>query len=400
MNFVNDSFWDFVTKNQSVDASTLRLKYHGNRNLSFDVETAIVQIECRKKFGKKLANTLEKYNQFIFPSVLAGEQATSDLLANYHASLIPIGSSILDLTAGLGIDALHIADRGKVDAIELDNARYDALCHNFNSFDNVRIFNEDCREYIRNYDGKQYDVAFIDPARRSTEGGRVFALSDCMPDVTIMLDDIKRIARRLVVKMSPMLDVTKVIEELPCCSKVIAVGTPTECRELVAIVDFGFDGTTSIESITLTPTSKIEFSYTFDEELASEVRYDTPQIGAILCEPYPSVMKINARKLFASRYSIKKLAPNSHVYFGDSIDDIPAELYRIVSVLPYSSKIIKRLKRDYPTANIATRNFPVSSDNLRSKLQIKDGGNVRIVGTTDFNGNPILIISNHLNKNN
>lgn len=51
-------------------------------------------------------------DDFIFPTSLSAEQCTSELLARFHANLVPDNGVVLDMTCGLGIDAFHIA--GKV----------------------------------------------------------------------------------------------------------------------------------------------------------------------------------------------------------------------------------------------------------------------------------------------
>ncbi|MBR4722220.1 MAG: hypothetical protein IK053_04095, partial [Muribaculaceae bacterium] len=111
----------------------------------------------------------------------------------------------------------------------------------------------------------------IDPARRSRSGGRVYALSDCQPNVVGMLDMIRNITNCLIIKMSPMLDATSVIEELGCVTDIYAIGTHSECKELVAV--FKFDKNeeiaTKIHAITLNDNNLSAFEYIAEEERAS-----------------------------------------------------------------------------------------------------------------------------------
>ena len=112
-----------------------------------------------------------------------------------------------------------------------------------------------------------FGTAFIDPARRDANGGRVFSLADCEPDVTAMLPSISKICRRLIVKMSPMLDISHTINALDGCSQIISLGTATECKELIAVKDFDRKSSEiEIKGITLLPDGISDFSYTKEEE--------------------------------------------------------------------------------------------------------------------------------------
>ncbi|MCM1451468.1 MAG: hypothetical protein NC102_04375 [Clostridium sp.] len=379
-------FWKFVRENAEADASKLRLKYHGAEG-GIDFVFAITQIECRKKFAKKLRATLAEHPDFLFPSVLAGEQATSDLLAEFHAGLVEIGERVVDLTAGLGIDAWHIARRAaKVTAVERDEERAKCLINNFGS--EIETINCDCREFLEACGEEAYGAIFIDPARRGVDGGRVFALADCEPNILEMLPELRRKGRRMIVKLSPMLDISSVLADLPHCVQIMSIGTPTECRELLAVVDFKKDplpaDETPIVAVTLADGHEpciISFTKAEEAEETAEIR--TPKPGEYLLEPYPAVMKTAPFNLLSKRYGIGKPHPNTHIYVGDEAPEgFPGEAFKIEAVIPYESKYIKRLKGDYPRIQVAARNFDVQAEALRKKLGVKDGGDKRLFAVT------------------
>jgi len=127
---ISQTLFEWVRANANADPAALRLKYAGKQG-SLDFNEAIIQIECRRKFGRKLGDTLSSFADFYFPSVLAGEQSSSDILADYHASLVPEGMTVVDLTSGLGIDVLHMARRASsVVAVERNPALVEALRYN------------------------------------------------------------------------------------------------------------------------------------------------------------------------------------------------------------------------------------------------------------------------------
>lgn len=393
-------FWKFVDENIHAAPEALRLKYHG-KVMPFDIEGAITQIECRRKFGKKLADTLAAAPKWKFPSVLAGEQSTSDLLAQYHATLAAGAQRIVDLTAGLGIDAVHLAGGvqpgidavhmaggAEVTAVEIDEAKAEALRQNVKEagFSNINVVCQDCREFLAATD-QTYDVAFIDPARRADDGKRTFALSDCQPDVTALIPDISRIAKRLIIKMSPMLDITAIIHSLPSVTRVIALGTTTECKELIAVIDFANGaGAPVIEAVTLRDTAQITYAFTPAQEKESAYSLIDPKNiheYRYLYEPYPAVMKAAPFRLLSSEYGIDKVASNTHIFLSrERVEAFPGDCLQIVKVLTYESKHIKRLRREYPQISVTTRNFPISADALRAKLAVKDGGNHRLFAVT------------------
>lgn len=400
---MNKLFWQWVEEHIGDNPSKLRLS--AKPRSDFDVAAAITQIECRQRFGKKLADTLGRFPHFFFPSTLAGEQATSDLLAAYHERILADGGggcsggdggggcngggcSVVDLTCGLGIDAFHLARKvGRVLACDRNSAIIEALDYNKVGLglNNIETVSGDCRDMVKELSG---DVAFIDPARRAADGSRVFGLRDCEPDLTAMYGDIAARFGRLIVKASPMLDIAQTIAELPDTTDIYILGTKTECKELVALVDFRQTGSHPVpvvHAVTLWPDGKtVEIAFTRSDEAeapATPERVSLPSKGDILYEPYPATMKAAPFRLLASRYGLSKFHPNTHLYFGPAdrpAEDFPGELFEIVDVVEWKSKNIKRLKSVYPNAMVTVRNFGMSAEALRSKLGIKEGGTTRL----------------------
>lgn len=387
-------FWSFVKENASESPSTLRLKYHGRDIDGVDIPLAIIQIECRQKYAKKFAETLSANPLFLFPSSLAAEQATGDMLATYHASLID-GGKVVDLTAGLGIDAFHITPKcAELLAIERDKEREEALVYNSHNVANMSVMLADCRDFLKVYNGPAFDWAFIDPARRDKVGGRVYALADCQPNVVEMLPFLREKCKKLIIKVSPMLDITQVCKEIPLATDVIALGTTTECKELVLISDLRFAHTVQprIHAVTLSSSGNRDFEFSSEEEASATCEYGSPEEGGYLYEPYPSVMKAGPFSLLAQRFGLKKLHPNTHLYVSDRrIADFPGSVMKIKEVLTYESKHLKRLKNRYPVISVTTRNFDKSADDLRKKLGVKDGLPLRLFAVTAQSGKLLII---------
>lgn len=396
-------FYEWIIAHSSDDTSRLRFKYAGKSD-GMDYADAILQIDCRRKYAKKLPDTLSKTSEFYFPSALAGEQSTSDALAAYHASLVSDATVIADLTSGLGIDCIHMAPKAvEVIAVEQQPALAETLRHNASvlGISNIRVICDDCRDYIKTVTANSFSHIFIDPARRDALGRRVYALAQCTPDVAAMLPVLKRAATTVIVKMSPMLDISAVLSELPGTTRMISLGTQTECKELVAIVSSDESASTLIDAVTIKPDgSESHFEFTQNEEASAPIPdYAVPDAGNFIFDPYPSIMKAGAPKLICDRYGLKKPAPNTMVFFSDKLHtDFPGIIYEVCEVITYESKHIKRLKKKYPLISVATRNFDISADALRAKLGVKDGGNLRLLAFNDAHQAKFMLIMKRVDK--
>ncbi len=386
----------------------LRLRYAGKTAPEgVDIASAILQVECRRKCARKLEKTLAAFPEFLFPTALSAEQCSSDRLAEFHSTLVPEGAcTCVDLTAGLGIDAMTLARRCglAVTAVERTAELADALRHNSKDLGikDFTVVEDDCRAWLDRAvaEGRRYDVAFIDPARRDDKGGRIFALEACSPDVTAMLPELGKICGRLIIKASPMLDVSHTIAELtpPGAKEIIAAGTSTECKELIAVVDFpGGDMESVIRAVTLLPDgSKAEFAYTFSEERDAQPIPPGPGIakGMFICEAYPSTMKSGAHRTLAARFGLYGFDANTRLYYVSKMPEaFPGECFEVIDVQEYASRNIKRFARTYPAISVTARNFGPSAEELRRKLGVREGdGRLRVFGLTAHGGKRILVV--------
>ncbi len=395
MDFIdNDQFWQWVSEHIADDPVKLRLAWHGREPW---INDAVRQIECRRKYRRKLAAEVAM-PRFYFPTSLSGEQSTGDALASLHAGMIPEDAeSLIDLTSGLGIDVMAVArmrNLGHITAVEHDSILAQALRHNSTVMGcDVDVVCADCRDYVKTLSDNAFDVAFIDPARRDAKGGRVYGLSDCEPDVVAMLSDIRSKMDTLIVKMSPMLDVTQTLRDLPGVTDLWALGTSTECKELVVKCDLR-SGAEVGEPLIHAVTPEGEFMFTRSEEAEAEVDYGEPEAGGWLYEPWPAVMKVAPWRLLSSRYGALRLHQNTNLYYSpDPIPDFPGDGRRVIEVLPFASSVLKQLPRRYQTMEVAVRNFPMTADVLAKKLHARQGAHaIRLIATTVTPHNSILIV--------
>lgn len=385
----SSEFWSWIDEHKNDDVLNLKLKYQGKLQW---LDSALCQIQARHSCKKKLYDTL-KNDRFYFPDTLSSEQCTGDSLAEFHATLVDKGSTVLDMTAGLGIDAFHIAEKCcHVTAIERKETLCEALKYNASvlGIENIEIINADSVQYITDHTA-HYDTVFIDPARRGNEGERIYNIRDCQPSVPNFIDTLRRQCSTLIVKASPMLDITQSIKDFDCRPDIYVVSDGRECKELVIKLDMTATEHTPVINV-WTP-GRAMFSFTPDEEEKATVDYGIPAQGDYLHIPSAAIMKAAPFKLLSSRYGLTKLAPNSHIYFSaEAVANFPGAILKIVKAIPYTSGNIKRFAREFPCAEVTTRNFGMTPKELIKKLKIKEGGTLRVIATTAQNEEKLLIV--------
>lgn len=381
----------WIRQHQKDDTARLLLRYHGLDG----IKQAVTQIECRQRCAGKIPTFLLN-EAFMFPHALSAEQCTSERLAAYHASLMKKGSVVLDMTAGLGIDAMSIASAGcSVTAIERNTAAAAALLHNAKvmGLDNIQVVNDDSIDWLVKRPDSQFDCIFIDPARRDIHGGRVRALEDCEPDICKLLPTLLAVSDMVMIKASPMLDLDRTVTELNSAvrtgsvKEILAVGTETECKEVLATVtresNFTEKGAVTILKDGTTVVTKASSG-------VPRLLEGDPQPGMWLYEPYPSVMKLMNR-FVPTNDSFQKLDRDTNLYMSEKLSgEFPGIAMKIELVEDFNDRNMRKIGKECVTANVATRNFIISAPELVKRLRIKEGGKKRIYGTS-INGRLKLI---------
>ncbi|MDE6637795.1 MAG: class I SAM-dependent methyltransferase [Muribaculaceae bacterium] len=389
---------EFVSRHANADVNALRLQYRGKKEtqLDFDLEFALLQIEARKKTYKKLHGFLS-HDNFIFPSLLSAEQATNEVVSRFHASLVKDSNSLLDLTAGLGIDDMTFAEFGaNVTACEIDTLKCNALIHNAKIVgvaDRIKIINKDSIDFIKNVSDK-YDVVFADPARRNSSGEKLHALSDCQPDILASMSEILSIAPRLLVKSSPLLDLTQIYNTVRDLNHIYIVCFKGECKEVLIDIkkDFKFDGVTVIDLDYESEISRFftEFNSSNNHLYVALCDCKKPTEYRYLYEPNAGIMKTGAWASLISKYpSLSKADSNTHIFLSDVFyGDFPGRVMHIIS--EPDKKELKALKGE--KINIISRNHPLSAPQISKKYSLKSGGE-RFLYAFRYRKNPTFIIT-------
>lgn len=386
---------EFMRANAGADIAALRLKYAGATGMDYGF--AITQMECRRKAAGKLRHTLASLPGFVFPSTLLAEQSSADALAAFHASLAHGAGRVLDLTAGLLIDDLHIAAGGaSVTALEIDPGNASAAIVNAESAQaDITVINVAAEEYLASTTDT-FDLIFADPARRhSARGSRIYSLRDSSPDIVALLPKLREVAPRLLVKCSPMADVSQLCAEVAGTEHVYIVAIGHECKEILLSVDLRSEKHTDIKvtSVMLDADGNAirQFEYPLTAGTTSPLLNGEPEAGMYLYEPAPEVMKggTAAMSAIAAAYpGLRKLHPNTHVFVSQKLHrDFPG---RVLVISRCAT--VREARRLYAgeRRNVVCRNFGMRPEELTKRLRTADGGEDFLYGVKTTGGSLVI----------
>ena len=376
----------FITANIGADSSKLALQKNPFPEVNW---IAILnQIAAKTKAKDKLP-TFFKTENLIYPSKISVEQTSSEKTAIYKASIVS-GGILIDLTGGFGVDDLYFSKVMKnVIHCEIEEELSNLVQHNFEilGIQNVQCELGDSYSYLEKTNSK-YDWIYIDPSRRNDTKGKVFMLKDCLPNVPELLPFYFTKTDNILIKTSPILDISAGLLELSNVKRIHIVAVDNEVKELIWELSKSFSGAKTIKTINSTSEKSEEFSF----ELNSNTQfpnYDLPK--KYLYEPNSAIMKSGGFDEIGIQYQLDKLHQHSHLYTSEKKIDFPGRVFEIQEVISYTKREMKSFLEN-KKANITTRNFPDSVEEIRKKWKIKDGGNVYCFFTTDMNNHKIVLI--------
>lgn len=482
---------EFVRDHRTENVRDVAL--HAKRTPDLDLPWALDQIAGWQTARSKLPRWADT-DGIIYPPHLSMEQCSSEPTARYKAELAarlmasdgapaqsdatahaqseqsdeptvpttttdtaapaPRRGRLIDLTGGFGVDFSTMA-RDFAQAVYVE--RQPDLCaiarHNLDllGLGDAQVVNADAASFLAT--AEDADIIVIDPARRDEHGGRTFAIADCTPDILGMLDLLTAKAGHVLVKLSPMLDWHKAVEDCRgTVREVHIVAVANECKELLLVLR-GQPDAVPVEDVTVTvhcvnitargterftvmadaagvhavgtarhPDDAATCAANAESVNANAVCTDStdgepvaeggPTGNAVgnpgnhaddglpfryLYEPNAAMMKAGCFAALSSAFRVPQLAPNSHLFISDtSVEGFPGRAFRVATVMTMGKKDLKRGLSGLTHANIATRNFPMSVSQLRGRLKLQDGGDAYLFATTDRDDRRIIIRATHL----
>ena len=384
-NIFREEVQDFIAANLKTDINLLILK--GSPFTDISIQELAQQIVGKQKAKDKLPIWFEQEHIF-FPKKVNLEQTSSEQTALYKTEIIH-GDSIIDLTGGFGIDCTYFSKTFKeVVHCEMNTELAEIVQYNSDVFGvlNMKTIAGDSLNTLQNLNRK-FDWIYIDPSRRNDAKGKVFLLKDCVPNVPENLDLFFNYCDNILIKNSPILDISNTIDELQFVKEIHIVAVANEVKELLFLLEKNYDGRITIKTVNLLKNSRQEFSFEYGS--VTQATYAKP--NAFLYEPNSAILKSGAFQQIATQLNLSKLHQHSHLYTSQELkENFPGRSFKIEAIHTYDRKKIAKILPE-KKANITTRNFPETVATIRKKTKIKEGGNIFLFFTTDLVEKKIVI---------
>lgn len=396
---------EFIQEHENDD--TARLMLSGNRWPDIDIDKAVTIIECRKKLRTKLPEWYE-IPEIIYPDRLSSEQSSSSATAKYKASVasrIANDGRIADLTGGLGADSLAFSRvTSQVMYNEMEPGRAEVARHNFPLLgaENIYVSSFCVEEAGKSEDAANFwdtlkrfapDLVYMDPARRSSTGSKVFLLEDCSPYVLTLIPDIFGICGNLLLKLSPMADISMLLKRLlehgAGTKELHIVSAGGECKELLLwCTPSATDDTALIinENGNILRTSIAAESAAVPQFLQDAAQLNSMQF---LFEPGKALAKAGLFNAICTMQDnaddgtmLLKAGRSTHLYFSDNQSNASnfGKTFKVIGLVPFCKQGIRDFSAKYPRAEVSARNLPLTSEELRRKLKVQSGGDIHIFG--------------------
>ena len=389
----NPEILRIISDYQNHDPESLAFKLSGRKD---GLSRAIVeQVACRQKAKQKIPGWLT--DDILFDKT-ALEQASSEATSRYKATFdICKGHAAIDITGGLGVDAIamsanfavfHYVDQNPVMCL--------IASHNFERLHRpyIIVSNNDGLEELRKFPDYFFDLIYADPSRR-IGGRRVISLRNSVPDIPGNLDLLKKKANHILLKLSPVMDLTDTIRLLPGISLIDVVSYEGECRELLVVLDS--NRKKPANSVTIRATMLNgggNVIHQLERSAVEHLHSETKPVGKYLYYPDPAFTKAEMLDDLCQSANISRIHA-SVIYLTSDVylSSFPGKIYQMIRVLPSkTSGVVSYLKsNDILFANIITRGFPEKPDTVYKRLKLKQGGNDYLFFTRDCNDQYIMI---------
>ena len=385
------NFSEFILAHSSEDPAALALSRARFAGEVSDFDLALTTLEVRRKLRDKVPEWYA-VPSLVFPFRVSGEQCSSTSTARYKASVVS-GSRLADLTGGLGVDSWAFAQ--VFDEVLYNEMRPElaqAAARNFRELGvtNIVVRNSEimCGNVAEVLGSFRPDVLFLDPARRAADGRKVFRLEDCQPDVLQLLPELLDACPRILLKLSPMADITLVCKQLGCVKAVHVVAADGECKELLLLLEKAWTGPHTLTIVEDGAVLEIpgqagnESKNPDHSVMANGIVVPDSNRPSVLFEPGKALLKAGAFDL-PCQFGLSKLGQHTHLYVGEEVPEALkpfGKSFRILEVAPLDKRSIKAFGQKYSQAEVTARNIPLTSDQLRAKLGVRSGGSVHIFG--------------------
>ncbi|WP_312076110.1 THUMP-like domain-containing protein [Chryseobacterium sp.] len=368
---------EYINANLNADLHSLLLKKSPFPKVS--MQEIVQQIKGKQVAQKKFPFLLKE--GIVFPPQLNLEQSSSDKTALFKSQFLK-GKKFIDLTSGFGIDAYFLSQNfEEITLVERNTELLKTVENNWNVLNKKANFiNQELEDFL-NENRENFDVIYLDPARRGEQKKKVFLLEDLSPNILEIQDKILSISDQVIIKLSPLIDLKYLISVLKNPEKIQIIAVKNDVKEIVVYLSKQKTEKISCSCINLESDEEI-FNYDFKDEKNAVSQFGEPEKYIYI--PNNSVLKAGIFNLISEKFNVKKLHPNTHIYTSESkIENFPG---RILEMEVVDSKQIKKKEQ----FNIISKNYPLKPEEIRKKYQLKDGGDSYLIFTQSKKGKIIL----------
>ena len=388
----------FILEHLTADVRTLALSARPD---GVDMQYALTQISGWQAARLKVP-LWAATEGIVYPRHLSLEQCTSQYIAQYKASFIEnrlgSGFKMADITGGMGVDCFFISrSASQVYYNEMSAELCDCARANFKALGRpeIEISCSTAEDYIVSLTPDSLDLIYLDPARRGDAGRKLLSISDCQPDTVALQDDLLHIAPKVMVKLSPMLDISRALTELRHVSRVMVIGLEGECKEITLLMQRDFDAEPTITAVDINSngTPEMAVSSAKSNENALPLPITDPQQlqpGTYISEPSAPYMKSALFRTIAARTNTSLLHPDTHLFWSkEKPENFPGRTFMVKGIIPFDKRSLSALVKTQ--ANLSVRNFPESAPALQQRLKLRDGGPRYLIATTLSDSRRILL---------
>jgi 16S rRNA G966 N2-methylase RsmD len=378
---ISSDIQNYINQNLNSDLTKLLLKKSPFPDVS--MQEIVQQIKGSKTAEKKFPFLTKE--GIVFPPNLNLEQASSQSTAEYKSQTLS-GKSFLDLTCGFGIDAYFLSKNfDEVTLIEQNSELISIVENNWKTLGRKANFiNENLEKFLENSQQK-FDVIYLDPARRDQQNKKKFLLEDLSPNLLEIQEKLHSITDKIIVKLSPLIDISYLISELKNITEIQIIAVRNEVKELVLIIENNQltdnQQPTTIKCINL-ESNDPEFSFNFNDEKSAKSEFS--ESSNFLYIPNNSILKAGAFNIISEKFGLNKLHPNTHFYTSEhKIEDFPG---RVLEIEKIDAKDLKKGEK----YNLVSKNYPLKPEEIKKKYKLNDGGNHYLIFTQSVYGKEIL----------
>ena len=388
----------YIREHRTDDVRKLALASHPK---DVDIQYALTQISGWQAAREKLPLWADT-DGIIYPRHLSLEQCTSQDIAQYKASVVEklIGKDfkMADLTGGFGVDCFFISkNAARTCYNEMSDELCDIALNNYKVLQrsDIAVTCGSAEDFIAHQEEDSLDLIYLDPARRGNAGQKLISISDCQPDAVSLQNDLLRVSRNVMLKLSPMLDISRALTEMNHVSRVMVIGLEGECKEVTLLIQRDFNGEPVIEAVDISSNGKpdmtVSLAKSADNALPLPVAVPGQlQPGTFISEPSAPYMKSALFRTIADRTGTALLHPDTHLFWSkEKPDNFPGRTFKLEGIIPFDKRSLSTLIKTQ--ANLSVRNFPETAPALQQKLKLRDGGSRYLIATTLSDSKRVLL---------